>query len=84
MRITPGEGEMPEYYFSREVDSETTLCIAPLTEKRIELSGENIEDASGYFLYETTGGGEPQEVQILARVTSEEAAFRLKEMLLLK
>lgn len=75
---------MAEYYFSAPVDSETTLCIAPITDKRVELSGEEIEDRSGYFLYEIKGGGEPREVQILARVTSEEAAFRLKEMLALK
>lgn len=75
---------MPEYYFSAQTDSETTLCIAPLTDKRIELSGEEIEDASGYFLYETKGGPEPGEVRIIARLTSEEAAFRLRDMLALK
>lgn len=75
---------MPEYYFSAQTDSETTLCIAPLTDKRIELSGEEIDDTSGYFLFETKGGAEPGEVCIIARLTSEEAAFRLKDMLALK
>lgn len=75
---------MSEYYFSAQVDSDTTLCIAPLTNKRIELSGQPIEDASGYFLYQTRGGGEPSEVQILARLESEEAALQLKDMLALK
>ncbi len=72
---------MGEYYFSKEIDSETSLCIAPLTDKRIELSGETIDDASGYFLYEVKGGGEPDEVRILARIASEEAAFQLKQIL---
>jgi hypothetical protein len=75
---------MPEYYFSAKIDSDTTLCIAPITDKRVELSGEQIEDRSGYFLYQTKGRGEPGEVEILARLTSEEAALRLKEMLALK
>lgn len=75
---------MSEYYFSAKTDRDTTLCIAPITDKRIELSGEEIEDASGYFLYETKGDGEPGEVRILARLTSEEAAYRLKAMLDLK
>lgn len=75
---------MAEYYFSADVDDETTLCIAPITDRRIELSGEQIDDTSGYFLFETKGGAEPNEVQILARVTSEEAALRLKRMLALK
>jgi len=72
---------MLDYYFSKEVDSETSLCIAPLTDKRIELSGEAVNDPSGYFLYEIKGGGEPYHVNIIARLTSEEAAFQLKEML---
>ena len=46
---------MAEYYFSAKTDMETTLCIAPITDKRIELSGEEIEDRSGYFLYQIKG-----------------------------
>lgn len=72
---------MAEYYFSAQIDAQTTLCIAPLTDRRIELSGEEIEDASGYFLYATRGGGEPTDVEILARVPSEEAAWKLRAML---
>jgi len=72
---------MSEYYFAVKLDSETTLCIAPLTSKRIELSGQRIDDPSGYFLYQTQGGGEPNDVEILARMESEEAALRLKDML---
>lgn len=75
---------MAEYYFSVQVDSETTLCIAPLTDRRVELSGEQIEDRSGYFLYRTKGNDEPGEVEILARLTSEDAAFQLKQLLSLK
>jgi hypothetical protein len=72
---------MAEYYFSAQIDAETTLCIAPLTDRRLELSGEQIEDASGYFLFATRGGGEPTDVEILASVPSEEAAWRLRTML---
>jgi hypothetical protein len=75
---------MSEYYFSAQIDRDTTLCIAPLTTKRVELSGQRIDDASGYFLYQTRGGGEPSEVQILARIESDEAALALKDMLALK
>ena len=75
---------MAQYYFSAKIDSDTTLCIAPLTTRRIELSGQQIDDPSGYFLYQTRGGGEPSDVEILARLESEEAALRLKDMLALK
>ena len=72
---------MAEYYFSKEIDSETSLCIAALTDKRIELSGEIVDDPSGYFLYEVKGHGEPYDVNIIARLASEDAAFQLKEIL---
>ena len=75
---------MSEYYFSAKTDIDTTLCIAPLTDRRIELSGEDLEDTSGYFLYELKGEGEPKEVRIIARLASEEAAFELKDMLALR
>ena len=75
---------MSEYYFSARIDSDTTLCIAPLTDRRIELSGEDLDDTSGYFLYELKGADEPTEVRIIARLASEEAAFELKDMLSLR
>lgn len=75
---------MSDFYFSAKVDEETTICIAPITERRVELSGEEINDKSGYFLFETKGGAEPSEVYILARLTSEDAALRLRRMLALK
>lgn len=75
---------MAEYYFSAKIDDETTLCIAPLTDRRIELSGEVIEDASGYFLYATRGDAEPCEVEILARLNSEDAVLKLRSMLNLR
>ncbi len=56
--------------------------VAPLTDRRLELSGEEeLTDTSGYFLYATRGGGEPTEVEIIAKLPSEEAVWRLKEML---
>ena len=75
---------MTQYYFSVKIDSDTTLCIAPITDKRVDLSGQEIEDRSGYFLFQTKGNGEPGDVEIIAKLTSEEAALRLREMLSLK
>jgi hypothetical protein len=72
---------MAEYYFTTNVDNETTLCIAPITNRRLALSGQEIPDTSGYFLYETRKSQEPNEVRIIARVLSEEAAFELSRIL---
>lgn len=72
---------MASYYFSRKTATDTVLCISPMSDARIELSGEEVADQSGYFLYELKGGAQPGEVEILARLQSEEAAMRLKQML---
>jgi hypothetical protein len=72
---------MSEYYFSAQIDGETTLCISPMTSRRLELSGEEIDDESGHFLYIVRGGAEPREVEILARLATDDAIFRLREML---
>jgi hypothetical protein len=46
-----------------------------------EVSGQEIPDTSGYFLYETCKSQESNEVRIIAQLVSEEAAFRLSRML---
>jgi hypothetical protein len=75
---------MAEYYFSSRIDSNTTLCIAPLTERRAGMVVEEIDDTSGYFLYQMRTAGQQSEIEVLARITSEEAAFRLRRLLALE
>jgi hypothetical protein len=71
---------MSEFYFSVNLDNHRTLCVAPLTDRRIAMSGQDIEDSSGYFLFERRGTGESAEIEILAQAVSEDAAHRLREM----
>lgn len=71
---------MSDYYFSVNLGNDRTLCLAPLTERKRAYSGEEIDDASGYFLFETRGSDETA-VEIIARVQSEEAALKLRDML---
>jgi hypothetical protein len=71
---------MDQFYFSVRLDDDRTLCLAPLTERRHECSGQELEDTSGYFLFEQKGSGDCAEVEIIARAISEEAAFRLRDM----
>jgi hypothetical protein len=75
---------MAELYFSAKVDEDSVLCLSPLSEKKAEMVDEKIEDRSGYFLYELTSNDVMGEIEILARVTSDEAAVRLKNLLGLK
>lgn len=71
---------MAQFYFSVNLDNDRTLCLAPLTDRKIALSGEEITDPSGYFLFETRGSDELGGIEIIARVMTEEAALRLREM----
>jgi hypothetical protein len=70
-----------EIYLGVQLDEDRVLCVAPLTNRNIELSGQDIEDKSGYFLFEKRGRDETQDVEILAHLISEEAALRMARML---
>jgi pyruvate/2-oxoglutarate/acetoin dehydrogenase E1 component len=71
---------MAEFYFSVNLDNDRTLCVAPLSDRRIALSGQDIRNRGGYFLFEQRGSEEFGRVEIIAHIVSEEAAFRLREM----
>ncbi len=72
---------MSNCYFSADIGNQKTLYLSPLTERRIDMSGQSIADPSGYFLFEQRGTGDAAEVEILAHLLSEDAAFRLKDLL---
>jgi len=71
---------MDGFYFSVNLDDERILCLAPLTDRRLAMSGQEVADAGGYFLYEQHGTGDLASVEIIAHVMSEEAVYRLKNM----
>ena len=72
---------MEGLYFSAPVDDERTLCLAPMTDRRLSMASQDVPDTSGYFLYELIGTGETARVEIIARVISDEAIHRLREMI---
>lgn len=71
---------MADFYFSVNLDSERTLFLAPLTDRRINLSGQSLEDTSGYFLFEQRGSGETAGIEIIAKALDDEGALRLRDM----
>lgn len=71
---------MDDLYFSVSLEDDRVLCLAPLTDRRLEMAGQEIEDTSGYFLYEQRGEGERATVEIIAHVVSAEGALRLRDM----
>lgn len=70
---------MEEYYFSVSLGDSRELCLAPLTERQIELSGQCISDTSGHFLFERTGKDGAARVEIIAQVLSPDAVLRLRD-----
>lgn len=68
---------MAELYFSTNVSNDVELCISPLTDSRA--AGAGLQDAGGYFLYERCQSNDS--VEVIARVESEEAVFRLSQIL---
>jgi hypothetical protein len=68
---------MDEYYFSVNIDESRELCLAPLTDRQIELSGQEIGDKSGHFLFERCA--KSSRVEIIAHVLSPDAVLRLCE-----
>lgn len=71
---------MDDFYFSVNLDNDRTLCLAPLTDRRIEMSGQAIEDSSGYFLYEQRNSEEFGGIEIIARVLNDDGINRLRSI----
>jgi hypothetical protein len=72
---------MAQYYFSAQLDNDRALFIAPISDVDLEMSGEIVTDASGYFLYERCYSSPDAPITLLARLHSEEAAFQMSRML---
>lgn len=71
---------MEELYFSTNVGNDRTLCISPLTDA-LALAAGFPADQLGYFLYEKSHSEASENIAIIARLHSEEAVFRLRQML---
>ncbi len=69
---------MEDIYFSVNLQDGHTLCLAPLTDRRIAMSGQEIPDTGGYFLYEQKGRGEHADIEVIAHILSEDAVMRIK------
>jgi hypothetical protein len=68
---------MDEYYFSVNIDGERELCLAPLTDRQIEMSGQELGDKSGHFLFERCTAS--SQIEIIAQVLSQDAVLKLCE-----
>jgi hypothetical protein len=72
---------MSEFFFSVKKSNGRLLCLSPLTDRILSLSEENVQDKSGYFLYEKVENNDSSSVKIIAQILSEDAVFMLKNSL---
>ena len=71
---------MEDLYFSASLPNGHTLCLAPLTDRKIQMASVEISDPGGYFLYEKQGTDDLGHIEIIAQVFSDDAALRLRDM----
>ena len=58
------------------------LCISPLTDRKAgSVASDILENPAGYFLYECAVSEDVDNVSVIARLSSEEAAWRLSQLL---
>lgn len=71
---------MDAFYFSADIEENATLCIAPLTKRVAEAVGQSWEQCGGYFLFRRMKGS-VENIEIIAHIESEQAAFELADRL---
>lgn len=69
------------FYFSKQIDADRILCLAPITSRQLERADSHPLNCSGYFLFEQTGITECLSVRIFAQVHTDEAALAMKDMM---
>jgi hypothetical protein len=74
---------MDAIYLSASIGENASLCIAPLTKRRMLACGHSPSDASGYYLYQCRDD-DPDSAEIIAHIESEDAAVRLGALLSLR
>ena len=72
---------MQGFYFSASNARGETLYLSPITNRIIEQSKDEIEDTSGYFLYQVIDSKPHNLVNILAQIHSDDAALKMRDVL---
>ncbi|MGB6492118.1 MAG: hypothetical protein WBF00_00485, partial [Methylocella sp.] len=67
-------------YYTATIGNNRMLCLSQLTDRLISLSGQEIGDTSGYFLYERRTRGDIVDIEVIAHVLSDEGAGRLRQV----
>lgn len=72
---------MEEYYLETTVANSRVLCIGPITRPEAAAADSLICDGFGHYLYLANATDPNQDIEILAKIVSDEAADRLGRVL---
>lgn len=75
---------MSDYYLSRTLDDGQRMCIAPINSEMAAANNIEPSESVGYYLYKHLNDSHRSDVEILAKIPNEDAAFELGRILGLK
>lgn len=67
-------------YYSSAIDNDLSIRLSPLTNDQARMADPQFAGVGGYFLYRARKS-DPQCIEVLAHVHSDEAAFQLSRLL---
>lgn len=70
-----------EYYFNVQVTNSRVLCLGPITKHEAVGADATFCDGFGHYLFLANAANPAEDIEVLARVVSEEAADRLSRVL---
>lgn len=73
---------MQEYYFDLPLTNSRVLCIGSITKREADAAGADFCDGFGTYLFLANANDLQEEIEVIARVVSEEAADVLRAALL--
>jgi hypothetical protein len=72
---------MSDYYLSRDLENGERMFIAPIDAEMAAANNIELAESVGYYLYKRQPNRHRSDVEILAKLPSEEAVFKLGKIL---
>lgn len=72
---------MDDYYFELPLSNARALCFGPITKKEADAIGSEFCDGLGTYLFLANADAPREDIEIIAKIVSTEAATRLRAAL---
>jgi hypothetical protein len=72
---------MEDYFFELPLSNARMLCMGPLTRREADSADANFCDGFGTYLYLANADAPADDIEVIAKVVSTEAAERLRAVL---